>query len=273
MVFISIIYIWKYPCYNNDKVGGKEYYLENKVLKLFKNKNKYFTKVLGNNDNVYDVNIEIKNNKIEYMCSCPCEYPCKHAYATLLAIDNKDYFEIDLKEEIKEPNYSLAEIIAKIPAEELKKYMLSKMGMDKICLEINAFNSYFRAYLPILPYEYYYNNLYNIIALEDNENKLTEEYLNRASEYINGHNFNEALKIIKAIIAVYHDTDMIDYNEYFIGILPKIGMFLRIILRQGDETVKKELLEFLKELEKEEYYYNFYLEDMVLKEINFNENK
>ncbi len=243
---------------------GYEYYNSNNVLSVFKNKNKYYAKVEGNDIVPYNVSIEVTDDGLEYDCTCPCTYPCKHEYATLLAIDNKEYTEVELKPPIKEANTDLKTIIEKIPAEEIKTYLLSPVGQNKVIFEMKAFINQFRKYYPAQEYEYYYNNLFNALILDDNYEKTMNDYLKNIKQYISGNEFKEVFNIIKAIISAYNDTNKLNYDDYIIDILPKLGMYLRVAYRKSTKKVKQEIDKWLKELENANYYDNYYLEDVVL---------
>ena len=73
----------------------------------------------------------IKNDEDETLMSCDCPYEdnCKHEYATLLAIQNGDYIEEELKPFVAENRMTEEELIKKIPSEALKKYLLSDSGL------------------------------------------------------------------------------------------------------------------------------------------------
>ena len=177
---------------------GENYYYDGHVLDVFKNKNKYYAKVLGSKDEPYNVKITIYDgDNAEYDCDCPYEYPCKHAYATLMAIASGEYKEIDLKQEKCEKEEKIFETISKIPAEELKEYLLSEEGKDNVCFEISAFNNRFRKYLPKQDYEFYYNRLYNEIMLNDYFGDTIDEYLEKARKYLQSDSFEEVFDILK----------------------------------------------------------------------------
>ena len=143
------------------KERGIDYYKSGNVILCLKDNNKYFAKVKGSNNEPYIVNIEITEDDILCDCSCPCDFPCKHEYAVLIAISNQEYTNIKLKPEIKEKKENLQNILKDIPAEDLKEYLLSSKGMNYVCFEMNSFEEYFKKYYPSQSYEYYYNNLYN----------------------------------------------------------------------------------------------------------------
>ena len=128
------------------KQRGLDYYHSNNIISIFKNKNKYIAKVMGSDSDAYKVVIELTKDGINYNCTCPCSFPCKHEYATLLAIDSLEYEKVELKETIKEQDTNFKTILEKIPAEEIKTYLLSEIGMDKVVFEMEAFANYLAVY-------------------------------------------------------------------------------------------------------------------------------
>lgn len=81
------------------KERGEKYYKDGKVIECLKTNHGFYAKVQGSNNQKYTVNIvvNLNNNSVFYDCTCPCEYPCKHEYAVLKAIENKQYNEINEK--------------------------------------------------------------------------------------------------------------------------------------------------------------------------------
>lgn len=248
------------------KSRGRDYYNNGNIVLCckLKDKNKYYAKVKGNKEKPYIVTIEITEDNIDFDCTCPYEFPCKHEYAVLMAISNQEYFIEDLKPEIKEKKCDLKSVLRKIPAEEIKNYLLSPKGADYVCFEMNTFENYFKKYYPHQEYDYYYNNLYNALSLEDEYEKMTDSYLNVIKQYIATNEFEESIKIIISIINAYNDTNKLNFNDYIINQFPLIGMYLRIINRKCNEKVKQDLLSFTLELEENNYYNNLYLEDIIL---------
>lgn len=227
-------------------------------------KNKYVAKVIGSAPKPYDVVIKLEKDGIKSSCTCPCTCHCKHEYAVVLAIKNHEYEEIKLMTTYKEKEGDLKTLIEKIPADELKKYLLSPFGKKYVVFEMEAFSTYFRKYLPEQPYEYYYNNLYNELVLSEDAIDLVEEYLERVKQYIAGNNFYEVIKINQAIINAYKDTDKLNNSNQLIDKLPKIGMFLRVAFRKGNEEVKNKIINWTHELKQNNYYNNYYLEDIII---------
>ena len=81
---------------------GRDYYNSGNIVLCCKNNNKYYAKVRGTNDKPYIVNVEITEDGVEYDCTCPCTFPCKHEYAVIMASTNQEYANILLKPELKE---------------------------------------------------------------------------------------------------------------------------------------------------------------------------
>ena len=102
---------------------GKEYHKNDMVRKVFKSGNTYIAKVAGSYKNEYTIHIEISRKGIDMHCDCPYQDNCKHEYATLMAIDNKEYKTIKLLpiEELEE--IKMSELLKSIPEDKLKKYI------------------------------------------------------------------------------------------------------------------------------------------------------
>lgn len=250
---------------NIIKRRGEHYYDDGNVLEVYKNNNTYFAKVDGNSVEPYDVKITIKDDEHAiYECSCPCDFPCKHEYATLVSISNLEYLEVELKKFVKENKLEIKDIIQKIPGEELKQYLLTQKGLDNIIINHDSFNNYFRKYLPTQSYEFYYNNLYNDIIIDNNYRKTIEKYINNAKKYLESNEFNEVFKIIQAIIEVYNDTNELNSNDYVFEIISYASMLLRIAYRKSNDEQKNVLNQWINKLIKNNYYSNYYLEDLIL---------
>lgn len=243
---------------------GEEYYHNKKVDRIFKNKNQYFANVHGSGGKEYAVVIEVTNENINMGCSCPCDYPCKHEYAVLIAMESNNYEVVKLKPYIKKPDITLEALINKVPAELLKSYLLSPTGRNKVIFEELTFKDYFRNYMPAKNYEYYYNNLYNSLVIDRNYEEKVREYLTEVKQNINDSNFNKPFKIIKSIIEAYNDSDKLNYDDFITDLIPTIGMYLRIIYRNTDEQQKKKIKEWINHIKKNAYYNDYYLEDMIL---------
>lgn len=246
---------------------GQSYYYDNRVLEVKKDANTYFAKVLGSDDKTYNVVIDIIGDEVLYHCNCPCEYNCKHEYATLCAISNDEYDCISLKECIDYKSISILGLIEKIPAEELKRFILSSNNKGEIVFNEEKLRKYFRKYLPNQDYCYYYNNLYNSLILDNEYRCLISDYFDKIKNYISDGNNKEVFKIIKAIICAYNDANLISSNE-FIDIINYLSSSFRIAYRKSSEYEINEIEKWLYELDINNYYNNLYLEDMILLAIN-----
>lgn len=83
------------------KSRGKDYYNNNRIVSIVRDGNEFIAKVDGSKRYEVKVNYDEDDEFLYYDCTCPCEYPCKHEYAVLLAIKNKEYSNIKLKANIR----------------------------------------------------------------------------------------------------------------------------------------------------------------------------
>lgn len=246
------------------KERGKEYYNSGNIIKCCKNSHSYYAKVRGTSTTPYTVLIDNTEYGIEMNCDCPCTYACKHEYAVLLAITNGEYENIELKPEIKEKKNNLQALIEQIPANEIKEYLLSSKGIDYVSFEMEHFEDYFRKYLPKQEYEFYYNNLYNNLVLNQDIKNYTDSYINKAKQYIDNNDFIEGYKILKSVIEAYNDSNKLNFEDCIVDSLPKIGMFLRVIYRKCDAKTKEAVEQWITSLNNNNYYNNYYLEDIIV---------
>ena len=244
---------------------GENYYKSGNVIQVIKNKNFFIAKVKGSNYYEVKINIDNDSKTLSCNCTCPCEFLCKHEYAVLLAIKNKKYIEKELKEEIVKNNISLNELIQNIPATELKDYILkiifNKNFSDYLVLDFNDFEVDFLKYLPSQSYEYYYNNLYNYVMIND-EIRFDCKYI--IKDLINSEKYEEAFFIIKAFIEVANDTKHFEKVEIMVNKYSDIALFLRIIFRKSNDDLKNNIKDWLDKITRNNYYDSVYLEDMIL---------
>ena len=89
-----------FDLFNDDLAGlfakevsekGKKYYKEGRVFFLEKIMNSYYAIVGGKGLYVVVIDYDEKNKTMQMYCSCPCEFYCKHLYATIMAIRNKRF--------------------------------------------------------------------------------------------------------------------------------------------------------------------------------------
>lgn len=243
------------------KNRGKDYYEKGNIVSVIRNGNSFISKIDGTERYEVEVNFDDEDELLYYDCTCPCDFPCKHEYAVLLAIKNKEYNQIQLKPTIIKNEYTIQKLIELIPAEELKNYMLSEEGKDYVCFEMVHFENHFARYLPRQTYEYYYNNLYNSLLL-DGYGEI--KYINIARNLINNGEYQEAFYAIKSIIEAANDVKVLNKWNNLIDNFPAIGMILRIIYRKSDSNVKSNIEEWIGILEDNNYYDSLYLEDIVL---------
>ena len=244
---------------------AEDYYEKGKVLNIYKNNNRYYAKVEGHDNKRYTVIIEVfRNDDADYCCDCDCEYPCKHVYAVLLGISDGEYEEIELKKRIYRSTATIKETLEQIPSEELKNYLLTDDGLLQFSFKTHSFNEFFKKYLPKQSYEYYYNNLYNALVLDDKYDVMIEEYIKSAREYLKISCLEETFKIIKSIIEAGHDSERLDVDDNDFELINKLGMLLRIVYRKAKDIIRDDILEWTNRLQNLNYYNNYYLEDMVL---------
>ena len=244
---------------------GKDYYKAGNVIQVIKNKNTFIAKVKGTDYYEVKITIDKDSKTLSCNCDCPCEFSCKHEYAVLLAIKNKKYIEKELKEEIVKNNITLNELIQNIPSAELKQYILKKIFdknfSDYLLLDFNDFEVDFLKYLPSQHYEYYYNNLYNYVMIND-EIRFDCKYI--IKDLINSEKYEEAFFVIKAFIEVANDTKHFEKIEIIINKYSDIALFLRMIYRKSDNILKEKIEEWLEKIRKNKYYNSLYLEDMIV---------
>ena len=132
-------------------------------------------------------------------------------------------------------------------SEDLKNYILSEEGENYVSFEENHLKDYFISYLPRQSYEYYYNNLYNNIALK---NEVNLKYINISKTLLNNGEYQEAFDIVKSIIEAANDTEILSKWEELTNCLPVIGMLLRIIYRKANAETINDINIWINKLEK-----------------------
>lgn len=245
---------------------GENYFKNGNVQKVFREGNRFIAKVEGTRHEPYEVDIVFDDfgEFVKYGCDCPCTYQCKHEYAVMASIVNGMFKEVELMPQIEEQGKTLMDLVNEIPAKELKEYLLSDVGQSYVKFEINAFLDYFWKYHPKQGYEFYYNNLYNEIVLEEDYYALIDYYLDLIKRHFDVQEFEEPFIILKAIIEACHSAGVLSESNYLLRLFPMLGMYLRIIYRKGNKELKKQIDEWVKEVEKEKYYNCYYLEDIML---------
>ena len=248
------------------KKRGLDYYKENKVIYCQKIHNKYIAKVYGSYDNNYKVIIEFVGNTLNLSCTCPCEFNCKHEYATLLAVKNREYQTVKLKKEINKYRETLYNEIQKIPAKELKEYF-SKNLSNLVNFNKNDFEETFSKYLKGQSYNYYYNNLYNTIITNENYSLLIYKYKDDIINRLVGHNYRDAFNIIKAIINAFIDTDKINSIDVF-KTIESLSSYQYLIVKEADFKLIQDIKSWYKYIKRNKYFNSPVLNIFVLKNYN-----
>lgn len=246
------------------RMRGNKYFREGNVHDVYKNSNSnsYVAKVEG--EDTYTTLIEIKENgELQMSCTCPYWDNCKHEWATLLTINSGNYKEIELKPINDKQNISMEELLKKIPAGKLKKYIVSESFNDLINIDMDELVTEFFEYLPRNDYDYYYNSLFNAIEINDYYKSIINTYMIEIKQYIEIKEYNMSFNIIKAIIEISHDKE-IDITEK----IPQIGMFLRICFNKTKNDKKlvnfnKTMKAYINKVKRANYYDNVFIEDMI----------
>lgn len=243
------------------------YYKKKNVLAVYKSGNTYYSHVISDNDvDEYNVKISETEDGLDMSCDCPYNYPCKHEYATLLAIDNKDIKDIELLPEVEFISYDLHDIIEKIPSDELKQFIVDRVSTTRLVFnDMEIFNRVFYKYIPIQKEEYYYNKLYNMLIMKFDTDELIDEYMKSIKQYIDYKNYKQAFIIIKSLVNAYYRVEKNSSLEIIEeGLFAKLGMYARIVYRKIDENEKEDINNWVNELTEQDFYNDVYLEDMIL---------
>ena len=164
------------------------------------------------------------------------------------------YEEKELKPYVPAKKLSEEDLIKKIPAEALKKYILSDKGLANTDFDMDDLEKTFIEYVPKQEYDYYYNNLYNCYLLKDEFFELYDSYFDEIRTYIDASDYLQAFNVIKSIIEVSHDLDIDIVPD-----LPELGMYFRIAYRKASKEIKKEIEKYVMSLIFHQYYNNCYL--------------
>ena len=245
------------------KERGINYYKEKRVISVVRNKSVYYAKVKGQFARHYYVKIYTNKFFVDYECSCPCEFPCKHIYAVLLSIDDKKYRNVYLKNEVYDVNnnISLKELLRRIPSKELKKYLVDNTYLGNISIDVETFKNDFFKYLRRNPYIYYYNNLYNACIINFEVEELLDEYFTDIIKCIDIEDYLSTFNIIKAIIEALFRTRYINKLSKFKELLLDLEFYLKIIYRTYNTDIVDK---WFTSLENKNYYHNIYLKNMIL---------
>lgn len=246
------------------RMRGGQYFKNGNVHNVYKNasSNSYIAKVEG--EETYTTVIEFKEDgELQMSCTCPYWDNCKHEWATLLTINIGNYKEIELKPVNDKQNISMYELLKKIPAGKLKKYIIDESYNDLININMDDLVEEFFEYLPKNDYDFYYNSLFNAIEIGDYYKSIINTYIQEIKQYIDIKEYDMSFNIIKAIIEISHDKK-IDIADK----IPQIGMFFRISFNKTKKDGKlaelnKAMKTYINKIKRANYYDNVYIEDMI----------
>ena len=143
---------------------GKEYYKDKRVLFLEKQNVCYSSVVKGTQKYLVSIISKDDTKEVQMSCTCSCEGFCKHMYATLLAIKNKEEHKF----------YKIASFDDEkniIDVANNFNYLLCADIVDDSFVVIDNFDF---AFIPILK-----DNKLTFKILEDDEKKTLEKKLNK----------------------------------------------------------------------------------------------
>ena len=244
---------------------GVKYFNDGNVIKCFKMKDGYVSKVAGSYGEEYTVIIKEVEDGLEMSCDCPYHDDCKHEYATLLAIDYNKYKEIELLPIIEKTPYVAIDFIQAIPSDELKEYIVKRTINDDLDITEADLKDEFVKYLPKESKEYFYNTLYNYILIENTlPNKRIQEYIHEIRQHVDHKDYAYAFTILSAIIDAICDSKVNASTEYLIELYSKLGMFARISYRKGSQELKETYAQWIGKYAESNYNDDVYLEDLLL---------
>ncbi len=240
---------------------GKEYHKNGMVRKVFKSENTYIAKVAGTYRNEYTIHIEISKKGIDMHCDCPYQDNCKHEYATLMAIDNKEYKTIKLLpiEELEE--IKMSELLKSIPEDKLKKYIEDCFDIDDEIYK-NDLVEEFEVYLPEKPRKYFYNTLFNEFQLETFSYNLGK-FIKLAEKSLEYKKYQYAFLIVASVIEAYKDSKYEDKQKVVFINYNTFATIIRIANRKGNKTLQAGIQKWIASLKDKNYYDDIYLEDMI----------
>lgn len=244
---------------------GKDYFRTGKVKKCIKTPDGYIAKVQGNDD--YNVEIKVNNEDIEMFCDCPYSSNCKHEYATLMAIDNNKFKELNLLPKIISSKYSLEDFIKSIPENELKDFIIKRIKEEEYEYEAveEDLKDNFIKYLPKETPEYFYNEIFNLCLIEEDVPMFViNDYIDKIKEFIDCKQYDYAFTIYSSIICALCDSKIYVTSTKLIDLYSKLGIFARITYRKGNDELKKTINNWIKSFEEKNFYDDVYLEDLLL---------
>lgn len=242
---------------------GRDYYINDKVTEIYKDQDndKYIAKVEGSDyDTFYDVQIILEDDIIKMSCTCPCIENCKHEYATLMSIDSNQYTTIKLLPIPENEKINIKDFINSIPEDKIREY-LERCFTSQEFISEEKFKKDFSCYLPEKSKEYFYNKLFNSFQLDDVD---ISEFLDMAKSSLENGKYEYTFTITSAIIDAAKESEYCDNEEIILNNYNKIGMFIRIAYRKGNDELKEEIQKWIKKYEEKNYYNDIFLEDMIV---------
>ncbi|RAP54447.1 MAG: hypothetical protein BZ137_02115 [Methanosphaera sp. rholeuAM130] len=257
---------------------GYDYFLNDKVFDVMITDEYISSKVEGNRNNIYEVQINYENDEITSLyCTCPYSYSktyCKHMVATLY---KKDEISQNKKDNINESDniYLFKDILKDLDENKLKKYLYDnyKDNSEFINEFIHEFYSNF-TYDDYLDYENMLNNIFNIDLVElYNENGFYQEspyhrylinFINtKIDSLYNNKQYKYALQLLYSIYENIADKENIE--DYFnVGdILNACNYYLEKILDTNDSLLNMEIYEYI--LSNLNYNYNYHITSNLIK--------
>lgn len=243
---------------------GRDYFKNNKVYDLYKDdaSESYIGKVKGSDYGInYEVRIILDDNDAKMSCTCPCIENCKHEYATLMAIDENRYSTIKLLPVPEDEKIDIKNFIDSIPGDKIKEY-LKRSFISEECIDEDDFKQYFSCYLPEKSKEYFYNMLYNNFQVGSVYN--INNFLDIAKSSLENAKYRYTFIITSSIIDAAKDSEYSDCDEILLNNYSKIGMFIRIAYRKGNDDLKFEIQEWLNKYKEKNYCDDIFLEDMII---------
>ena len=255
----------KYKCMFTPQIifRGRDYFTKGKVAELYKDQDteSYMAKVEGSDYGVsYDVQIILEDSNVKMSCTCPCIENCKHEYATLMAIDANKYTTIKLLPIPENEKININDFIDSIPEGKIKKYLKKSFAEEEYVNE-EKFKKYFSCYLPEKSREYFYNTLFNNFQLDIVD---INEFLDMARSSLENGKYKYTFIITSSIIDAAKESGYCDDEEIILNRYNKIGMFIRIAYRKGNDELKEEIQKWIQKYEEKNYYDDIFLEDMII---------
>ena len=252
-------------------IRGYDYFLKDKVFDVIITDKYISSKVEGNRNNIYEVQINYDDDKITSLyCTCPYSYSktyCKHMVATLY---KKDEINQNKKDNIDKSDniYLFKDVLKDLNENKLKKYLYDnyKDNEEFTAKFINEFYSNF-TYEDYLDYEDMLNNIFSIDLVElYNENGFYEEspYHRYLINFINTkidslYSSNHYTYVLQLIYGIYENiADKKNINDYLNvdDIISACNYYFEKIIDLDDTQLNLSIYEYILSNLKYNYDYN-----------------